>query len=330
MAKTLISDVIVPEIFVPYVINRSAELSALVRSGIVVNDASMDTLASGAGQTFNMPFWNDLSGADEVLSDSSALTVNNITANQDIAVKLMRGKAWSSNDLAGALAGSDPQMAIGDLVAEWWVRREQDTLISILKGVFADNLANDSGDHIYDITVATNDQADVTDANRISATAVLMATQLLGDAQSALTAISCHSVIYTRLQLQNLIDFEPTNTQNVGWGTYLGKSVIVDDRHPTTAITGGFEYTSYLFGRGAIARGVGTISEASETDRDILAGDDILTNRRHFILHPRGIKFTSASVAGSSPTNTELEAEANWDRVYESKQMRLVALITND
>lgn len=41
MATTL-QDIIVPELFNPYVINRSMELSALYQSGIVSNNAEFD------------------------------------------------------------------------------------------------------------------------------------------------------------------------------------------------------------------------------------------------------------------------------------------------
>lgn len=48
----------------------------------------------------------------------------------------MRGKAWRTNDLAKALSADDPMRAIGDLVAAYWARRQQATLLSTLKGVF--------------------------------------------------------------------------------------------------------------------------------------------------------------------------------------------------
>lgn len=114
---TKIADVIVPEVFNPYVVNRTMELSALVQSGIIQNDPQFDSLASAAAKTVNMPFWNDLTGDDEVLSDSTALTPGKITAGQDEAVILRRGRAWGANDLAANLAGDDPMRAIGDLVA---------------------------------------------------------------------------------------------------------------------------------------------------------------------------------------------------------------------
>ena len=48
MAITKIADVIVPELFNPYVINRTMELCALVQSGIIVNSPEFDKLASEA------------------------------------------------------------------------------------------------------------------------------------------------------------------------------------------------------------------------------------------------------------------------------------------
>lgn len=327
-AKTQIQDVIVPEVFNPYVVQRTAELSALRRSGIISSNAELDRLASSGGRLINMPFWDDLTGDDEVLSDSGALTPQKITASQDVAVLLMRGKAWSANDLAKALSGDDPMRAIGDLVAEYWVRMEQKTLISIIDGVFADNVANDAGDLVKNI--ATEDGNTATEANKLSAEAVIDAATLLGDAAGKLTAIAVHSIVYANMQKNNLIDFEPTNTQNIGWGTYLGKTVIVDDGlAPVAGTTSGFKYKTILFGQGAIGLGNGAAPVPTETDRDSLAGDDILINRRHYILHPRGIKFTDTSVAASSPTNAELAAAVNWDRVYEKKNIRLVELVTN-
>lgn len=102
-AKTKIEDVIVPEVFNRYVIERTAELSALYQSGIVVKDPELDALATAGGKLINMPFWQDLTGDDEVLSDSESLETDKITAGQDVAALLMRGKAWKVNDLSKAV-----------------------------------------------------------------------------------------------------------------------------------------------------------------------------------------------------------------------------------
>ena len=52
---TTLSDIIVPELFNPYVIQKTLEKSALVQSGIVQNDAEFDKLASQASPLVNMP-----------------------------------------------------------------------------------------------------------------------------------------------------------------------------------------------------------------------------------------------------------------------------------
>jgi len=128
-AHTAITDVIVPSVFNPYVVERTSELSAIEAAGIITRNPELDRLASLGGKLINMPFWTDLTGADEVLDDDDGsgnavpLTPAKIASAQDIAVLLMRGKAWAVNDLAKALSGDDPMGAIGDLVAAYWARR---------------------------------------------------------------------------------------------------------------------------------------------------------------------------------------------------------------
>lgn len=314
MAITRIADVIVPQVFNPYVIQRTAELSALSQAGIISNNPELDALASAGGKLINMPFWNDLSGADEVLSDTGALTPEKITAAQDVAALFMRGKAWSTNDLAKALSGSDPMAAIGDLVADYWARRRQALLFSLLKGVFA---SASMSDLVLDVSGLA------AGANTLAGNTFIDALTLLGDAAGKITAVGMHSGSYASLQKQNLIEFVPTSDGKINIPTYMGKRVIVDDGCPVS--TG--VYTTYLFGEGAIGLGNGSAPVPTETDRDSLAGDDILINRQHFVLHPRGVKFNNASVAGSSPTNTECEAAANWTRVYEKKNVRLIKFV---
>ncbi|WP_270312611.1 major capsid protein [Vagococcus fluvialis] len=310
--KTKIADVIVPEVFNQYVIERTAELSAFYQSGVVVNNPELDKLASSGGRLINMPYWNDLTGEDEVLSDTESLGTDKIVAGQDVAVLLMRGKAWKSNDLAKALSGDDPMRAIGDLVAAYWARRQQVTLISTLKGVFA-TAGTKMATNTHDISALTGNEAAFTGEN------FLDASYKLGDAEERLTAISVHSMVYASLRKQNLIEYM-LDSNNAKIPTYMGKRVIVDDGMPKD----GDVFTSYIFGAGAVGLGNGAAPVPTETDRDSLAGDDILINRQHFLLHPRGVKFTDKSVVGSSPTNAELSAGTNWERVYEPKNVRIV------
>lgn len=335
MAATKIADILIPDVWVPYVIHRTIEKSALVQSGIVVPNASFDILAQRGGTLIQMPYWNDLAGADEVLSDSVPLTPGKITSGKDIAVLLMRGKAWGAHDLTKALSGSDPMSAIGDLVANYWVKREQAILIAFLKGMFTGTL---STTHVKDVAIEAGDSA--TEANLISGNAVIDAATLLGDEADALTALVMHSVPYSRLQKLNLIEYvgidatgkrvEAGSSGSITVPTFLGKRIIVDDGVPVVAgSTNGKKYTTYLFAPGAVARGEGLAPVPVETDRDSLLGEDYLIHRRHFILHVRGVKYTSNTQVGVSPTNAELEIAANWSRVYDVKDVKCCTLITN-
>jgi hypothetical protein len=337
MAKvtTRLSDLIEPEVFESYTVQRSVETNLLYLSGIVVPDERLNQLAMGQGKTFNMPFFNDL-GDDEsnVGSDNpdSESTPKKIGTGQDVAVKHMRNQSWSSADLNQAVIGVDPMRVIGDLVAEYWNRQYQRILISSLTGVLADNDANDSDDMIY--SVATDDAAAITDAECISGDAVVLAKQTMGDQGQKLVAIAMHSVPFSRLQRQNLIQtVRDPNSGRILFNTYLDLVVIVDDRCPAVQGDNRITYTSYLFGRGAIGMGMGKARVPVEIERNPAQGDgegvEILYSRKHFILHPRGVKFVNTAVAGVSPTNTELEAAAQWDRVYDRKNVRIAFLKTN-
>ncbi len=316
MAVTKIADVIVPEVFNPYVVQRTAELSELYQSGILDANAEFDRLASSPSHVVHLPFWNDLTGEDEVLRDDAALIPGKITTEQDIAVILRRGRAWGVNDLAAALAGDDPMRAIGDLVADYWRRRIQAALIATLKGVFASPTMETN---LHDISAATGDAAYFTGETFIDA------LQKLGDAKEYLTAIVMHSAVEASLAKQNLIMTLQPSENMPEFKTYMGKRVIVDDGVPveTAPTTDEKIFYTYIFAEKAVAYGngnpVGFV--ATETDRDTLAGEDYLITRKTFIIHPRGVRYKGTVV---NPNNTELAKGDNWERVYEPKNIRIV------
>ena len=155
-----------------------------------------------------------------------------------------------------------------------------------------------------------------------------------------LVAVAMHSATEAGLRKLDLIDFIPDSEGKEQIRTFQGRRVVVDDSlAPRAGTTDGLVYTTYLFGPGAFAKGVAPLSaaplqggqgtEGVEIARAPLDSDTLLINRRRYILHPRGVKFTSASVAGNSPTNAELETAANWTRVFENKNVRIVAIDHN-
>lgn len=310
MAKVKISDVIVPEVFAPYVSNRTKELSVLIGSGIAVSNKALDELVTKGGKLINMPFWKDLTGEDEVLSEDDPLTPMKTSAGKDVAAMVIRGNAWSANELAGALAGSDPMADIASKVAAYRARREQAMLLSVLKGALsAPSMAN----HV-------NDQSE----HSIVGNMVLDTKQLLGDAADQLTAIAVHSAVYTQMQKQDMIQFVQPSDGGKPIAHYMTYRVLVDDGCPVDAGV----YSTYLFGPGVIGRGDGTPETLTpvEVDRDSLASDDFLIHRWAMVLHPFGVKFKNVTVTGATPSNAELALPANWERVVEDKQIGIAVL----
>lgn len=331
MAITKISDVIVPELFNKYVINRTMELSEFFKSGIVVNSPEFNALASEAARTHNMPFFEDLQGDSEPTLEDVKMTPAKIGSNKDVSTTILRQKMWAATNLSAALAGADPMKAIGDLVANYWARDMQKELISILAGVFGTTTADPSGsptaetrmqDHILDLSGGKT-----ADAKLISASAFIDACQMLGDAQAQLTGVAMHSATKSYLKKKNLIETERDST-DVEFDTYQGRRVTVDDGCP---VNSDGVYTTYLFGNGAVAYGEGTPEGhvPTEVDRDKQTGGgiDYLINRKAFILHPRGIAYTGAKREHvETPTRAELAMAENWKPVYEPKQLRIVAI----
>lgn len=336
MGVTRLTDAIVPEVFVPYMLKETMVRSALFQAGIMRQDAQLATFLSGGGMTVNVPFWKDLSDTStaNISSDDPAVEadVDKITAATDIAIRQNRNKAWSDADLVTELAGDDPMQRIGSRVVAWWIREFQRVLVSTLRGIVASNVASNSGDMVNDISLDTN--ATIADAERVSASAILDTAQTLGDASDSLDTIAMHSVIYTKLAKQNLIDFIPDARGEVKFPTYLGYRVIKDDLCPAIAGTYRTRYHTYLIGKEAIGWAESPPEVPVETYRRPQQGNgggvEELWTRRQFAIHPYGIKWTSSSMAGKSPTDAELRTAANWSRVYpERKQVNIAVLVTN-
>ena len=190
------------------------------------------------------------------------------------------------------------------------------------------------------LSIASESIAGQSASTRLNGSTFVDATAKLGDRAEALTAVAMHSATEAALRKLDLIDFIPDSQGKASIRVFQGRRVVVDDNLPVRAgTTDGQVYTTYLFGEGAFAKGAARLdqkplqggfgTEGVEVARVPLDSDTILINRRRYILHPRGVKFTAAFVAGQSPTNLELESATNWLRVWEAKNVRIVAVEHN-
>lgn len=334
-----ISDVVVPEIFTPYTQQMTEQKSRIIQSGAVVRDSELDGHLAGGGITFQSPSFKDLDDdVENVSTDDPAVNSNpnKIGTATEIQVRLSRNNSWSSMDLSGDLAGADPMSAIANRVSDYWTRRLQAAFIATMTGVFADNAAApDATEHVQnDMTFNVSGSSFVDGVTNFTAEAFIDATLTMGDSMESLGMVCVHSVVYGRMQKNNLIDFIPDARGEVQIPTFLGRIVIIDDKMPFTS--GVFE--TWLFGAGAIRLGMGSPKVPTETDRKASAGNgsgqDVLHNRVEWVIHPSGNAYVGTSPAGgpsNAATSNNLAAAASWKRVFsERKQIKIARLITRE
>ncbi len=337
---TQIVDVVVPEIFTPYIQQLTEEKARLVQAGVLARDAFMDNLLAGGGLTFNVPSWRDLDNETDRVSTDTAVddfaggTIRpsplKTQTDQEIAVRLSRNNSWSAADLAAALAGSDPMDSIGSRVAFYWTRRLQAAFVATMNGVIADNVANDAGHYENDISGG----GFVDGVTNFSAEAFLDAAVTMGDSMEGLVAVMVHSVVFNRMQKNNLIDFIPDARGEVQIPTFLGREVIIDDGMPNNANV----YDTWLFGMGALRLGVGSAKVPTEVEREAGGGNgggqEILYSRQEWSIHPTGHAYTGTSPDGGPGNGTganELNNAGSWNRVYpERKMIKFARLVTRE
>jgi len=325
MATTQIADVIVPDAFTTYIVENSVEKSALVQSGIVTRNAAIDSQLQAGADSFAVPYWKDLADDEaNIISDnpSTFATPRKLASGKQIVRKSFLHSSWAAMNLANELSGSDALTRIQDRVAAYWTRQAQLRLIASLQGILADNVANDAGDMVNDISAATGTAAN------FSAGAVIDTAATLGDSMRNVVAIGMHSATYKAALKADLIQTLPDS--NGGFiQAFRGLAILTDDTLPVASS----KYTTVLFGPGAVGYGMAAPRIAPGTEVENLpgagngGGQQILHSRVNLAVHPLGFQWKEGSVAGDSPTLAELALAANWARVAGRKHVPLAFLI---
>ena len=328
------SDLIIPEIFTPYVIEQTTQRDSFLASDVVAPMAELN--ATEGGDFVNVPFFSaNLTGDFEVLSDSSSLTPSKISTDKQVGVILHRGRAFESRDLAALASGADPMAAIGQKIGAYIANQRQKDLLACLDGVFGSINANDSNSAFFGLTI---DSESGDTPTGLSPKHVAKARSILGDQGDKLTAVCMHSKVYYDLVERKMVDYVLASDGNGGSATasggtiapayggdgtvptYCGLRVIVSDDVSTTGSGASTEYSTYFFTQGAVASGE-QAGLTTETDRDILAKSDAMAVDLHYCYHPVGSKWAVTTV---NPTRTQLGTVANWSKVYETKNIGIV------
>ena len=320
----VLSDLIQRDQWAREVLRASIRKSVFWQSGLIVNDSELSRLMeANVGAVFEFDYFLDLADNEGRISDDSTTvaTTDGITTDTDRAVANFRNRSWGSRNITANLSTTgDPLVAIAGRIGAYWGRQMDFTVISLVKGIMADNVANDASDMVNDISAELGDLA-VININAIHDT-----VQTAGDHQDMLGAMICHSAVKTKLIKDGVTDKIYSDGGEYLYEALAGRRLVVTDSVETV----GGVYTSYIIGAGVIGYGEGSPKMPTEVERSAAigngAGEETLWNRKNFCLHPYGFSFNSTTMASTSPTNAELELAVNWTRNTDRKRVAFAAL----
>lgn len=320
MAETRLTNVVVPRVFSAATVEPSIYKSRFFRSGVIMTDPTMASQISGGGKIYDAPFWQDVGGTSgDAPVEGSDQTVNNMAMLQEVYRKHTRTKAWGQNDLSAVQSGENGLTELQNMVIDYWAQAYDIVAFKSMQGIVNDNVDNDSGDLVRDITGNAGTAAYISDDE------VIRTTGLIGEAQESFAAIALHPSVYNYLKRLDLIDFMPSSDQGAPIPVYMGMQCIFD----RNAYTSAGEYWTHLVKPNVIKFAVTTANHLpTETDRKPLDGFGInqLITRRVFAMHFKGLAWVDGSVSGTTPTDAELAAAAQWNRVGQQENMPFVTL----
>jgi hypothetical protein len=156
----------------------------------------------------------------------------------------------------------------------------------------------------------------------------------MGESDDKLTLMGVHPMTLAQMRKDNQIDFIQDSETGLLIPFYNGKRVVVDKKLPVIAgTTSGSRYVSVLYGAGCIGYGMALPARPVATEYDELAGNgagvETLVERKQWIIHPEGYNWTESSVAGESPTTTEVALAANWERKFLRENIKLAFFVHN-
>ena len=241
-----------------------------------------------------------------------------------------RAKAWVEKDFSYDITGGQDFMDnVAKQVADYWQDIDQDTLLAILRGVFA-MTSTKGAEFVKKHTYEVDGPMEATTLN--SATA-----QACGDHKKKFSMIFMHSAVATNLENLNLLTaLKYTDkdgvTRDLTLYTWNGKLVIVDDGMPTEEAEGVTTYTTYVLGEGTINyEDIGAkVPYEMARDPKTNGGQDTLYTRQRKVFAPFGISYEKNKQASLSPTDEELADGTNWDLVHSGEATEAERSYVND
>jgi len=240
-----------PNVFEKYLrtLPSTKELSLIKNSLFTVVNKYKSKMSEQAGGYFVTEPIKGRIGGTPVNYDGNTDIPDGAERDTFYQTKICYGRAmsWGEYDFSSEITGENFKAEAGE-VKEYWDERRQETVLSILKGIFS-MTGGVNGQfvtkHTYEVepTTANPDGYLMPDSmNRASQKA-------LGDKKAKLDVMFTHSMVSTNLEGMNLIQFLKYTdasgvTRDLTIGTFNGRLVVVDDDMPVEEVEAEYELTS--------------------------------------------------------------------------------------
>lgn len=216
------------------------------------------------------------------------------------------------------IPGLNPLDQIASKFADRWDDINEDTIIAILKGIFASTKTGAkkfAEEHTFEVD------------GTITETAIYDATQkACGDKNKKFRLAIMHSKVATELAKKQLLEYIKytdergiqMNTNIAQWGdktVFIDDAYTIDTTEPETP-----KYITYVLGEKLFKREPMPVDVPFERDREALkaGGTTNLISRERMVLHPFGFSYLKANQATKSPTDEEFADGANWELMQNS------------
>ncbi|MCL2391991.1 MAG: coat protein [Oscillospiraceae bacterium] len=304
-------------------------LTAMIDSGAMVHDALIQSRIQNDGNLFTIPFYNVLDGDPSNYDGQTDISVTPVGAKAQSGVVFGRSKGFVARDFQGELSGSDPMTHIGSTVGKYWHKQRQKIMIGISNALF----------NVPDTTPYSEQFAAehvMVRSSPIAETTInSLMVQALGDNKTQFSLAVMHSKVAETLEKLQVLEFWKQTLDNgvqrpMNIASVNGLTAIIDDGVPYTA---GGEYTTYIFGNGALrnARGRVDVPSAAQRDEEKNGGQETLYTRLRETIHPNGFSFIVPDDEWSeSPTDSQLFNGNNWKVIYDPKAIAIAKLVTNE
>lgn len=315
--------------------------TAMLESGALVANGEIAAQIAGGGDLYTVPFYKTIGGTPVNYDGKTKITTTETSGAYQSGIVYGRANAWTARDfIADFNSGADPMGHIVASVASFWAKYRQKQLVNIANACFGvtDNgdFSNKWADHTHNIAATSTT---IGAANKVSETTFSDAAQMAcGDNDGIFSLAIMHSAVAKNLANLQLLEYrkytDPEGIERqLRIGDINGLLVVVDDGVPVTKgdESQANEYTSYLFGAGALNYASAPVDHPSEILREPLenGGQDTLITRIRETILPNGFSYAKKSGDGVSPDDTALGDKSRYSIIHDPKAIAMAKVVSN-